>query len=266
MIFTLDEIPHTRSFSREQKTLTVDWLANGQSSEVVVANYAVAGTPPIAFTAIGLLYRQDIQVDEVGFLQHRVRIPYGIQKKETGQSSFGFNTTGSTVTIRASKEHVETYGESGALSTNPHKGLINVNADHSVEGTDIVIPALTLMYTFRHPLGQVNEAFAVKLARATGRVSSSEFRGFAAGELLFLGASGSDGTDAEAEVTYNFAASENATITMGDIVGIVKKGHHYAWVESKPDVLSDQAVTVPKYVHVERVYDEIDFETVFGWS
>ena len=150
----------------------------------------------------------------------------------------------------------------------PSVAAIGVKEDGDVEGIDIVFPVLKLDYTFRHAAGVVSEDFARLLASATARTNLNAFRGFAAGELLFVGGSGSDGTQNEAEVTYTFIAQPNETnYTIGLIANIVKQGHHVAWVEFQDEkAAAGQAVKTPVRVHIERVYDAIDFASVFGWS
>src|SRR5690606_35196323 len=147
------------------------------------------------------------------------------------------------------------------------KGAIGVKGDGDVEGIDVVVPALRLTYTYRHPEGVVNELLAKQIASATGRTNANPFRTFQDEELLFIGGSGSDGTEAEAEVQYQFIASSNeSNLTIGEISNIAKKGHHALWIEFKDEVEDGYAVRQPKGVHIERVYDPVDFHAAFGWS
>ncbi|MBN4052529.1 hypothetical protein JYT82_00275 [bacterium AH-315-K20] len=96
----------------------------------------------------------------------------------------------------------------------------------------------------------------------TGKVNNGVFRGFAAGECLFLGASGSKRSDSDWEISFRFAASPNATnLTVGDITGIAKKGWEYLWVRYA-DAVDDTAkalVKKPSAAHVEQVYDSGNF-------
>ncbi len=56
-------------------------------------------------------------------------------------------------------------------------------------------------------------------------VNNASWKGFAAGECLFLGASGSKRGSDDWEITFRFAATPNKTgLTVGDIVDINKKG------------------------------------------
>jgi len=71
----------------------------------------------------------------------------------------------------------------------------------------------------------VTPAYKTTLFALTGTVNSGAFEGFAAGEVLFLGASGSKRGEEDWEITYRFAASPNATdIQVGHIVVAAKKG------------------------------------------
>jgi len=130
-----------------------------------------------------------------------------------------------------------------------------------------VVPALKLTYSFKHSAGVINEDHARALAGVTGMTNSAEFRGFQAGELLYIGSTGEDGTETEASVEYIFVASQNVTdLTIGDIASIAKEGHHYLWIEFKNEVEDGQPAVQPERVHIERVYDSFDFASVFGWS
>jgi hypothetical protein len=67
-------------------------------------------------------------------------------------------------------------------------------------------------------------AYKLTVFALTGRVNNSAFKGFAAGECLFLGAAGTKRASGDWEITFRFAASPNVTgLTIGDITGIDKK-------------------------------------------
>ena len=83
-----------------------------------------------------------------------------------------------------------------------------------------------------------------------------------AGEVLFLGASGSKRSTGDWEITFRFAASQNRTgITIGDITDIVKGGWDYLWVryEDSEDTGAKQLVKKPVAVYIEQVYHLKDF-------
>jgi hypothetical protein len=137
--------------------------------------------------------------------------------------------------------------------------------DLSVEGSDIVIPSLKLSYSIRRPQGVIDEEYARNIGRLTGKMNSTEFRGFDPGEVLFLGGTGPDGTNAEAEVTLQFAAEQNLQdLIIGAIDGIEKKGHDLLWVMWKDDVAGGKPTKAPLAVYVERVYEEADLAGLLG--
>lgn len=243
------------------------FTAAGSGDGEYVRAYAMAATPAILSTLMGMIYRQDIAVDPIGFELWKVTVPYAERKSETGSYSISFDTTGGTVHVSASKETVNKYP---AATAPDYKQLIAVNADQ-VDGADVVIPALRMTVNFRHPAAIITLSRVKYLAQITGMVNSATFLTFAAGEVLFLGAAGSEGTDAETEVTYQFAMSSNATgLTIGDVANIVKKGHDLAWIKYKDatDTPDSTALPVkqPEFVYVERVYDTVNLALALGFG
>jgi hypothetical protein len=180
-------------------------------------------------------------------------------KLATGSYLFSFDTTGGMVTISTSQA-TTAFAKSGQTAPD-FKNAINV-ADGEVKGTEIVIPVLKFSLRKRQEKAVITTAYVKILASLTGTVNAADFQGFAAGELLFMGASGQQGTDTDPEVTYNFAASENATgLSIGEVAGIAKKGHEYLWVVFEPvdDPAAKTTVRRPKAVYVERVYKEANW-------
>jgi hypothetical protein len=273
MAFSFEETPASRSESIDSSggvSYTLVYKACGEFNDALVMNYATTLSPVSVVTSSGVLYRKSISKDPDGWCQYVVTITYGkLDKKSVpkGSSTFSFDTSGATINIKAAKAHVASYESSGVVAGNFHGGAINVEAPGDVKGVDVIIPALKLTYTFNHPAGVVTPAFARAIASVTGMTNSGGFQGFDAGELLFAGASGSDGTEADAAVSYTLIASGNATnLSIGAISNIAKLGHDYLWVEFDDTVEDDEAASPPKRVHVERVYDSFDFASVFGWS
>jgi len=267
LAFTLQETPESRQETLNPPAYTLVYKAVGEQDDYLVSAYALAATPLVVYRTTSTLYRKDLRIAPDGHGQYTVTVPYGPLDKSsnpTGSSTFSFDTSGATINIKGAKQHIQS-SQSGSKN---HKGAIGVRGDGDVEGADIIVPALKMTYTFKHPDGVVTESFARSIAAATGRTNSATFRGFTTGELLFIGGSGSDGSDSEADVSYNFIALPNETnYTIGDINGIVKDGHHYAWVEFEDAVDGGgEPIRPPKVVHIERVYDSVNFASVFGWS
>ncbi len=180
------------------------------------------------------------------------------EPKDTGDSSFSFDTGGVTAHITQSLDTIQRYAPSGFTAPDC-KGAIGVTTD-SVEGTDITVPVYNFTETHYIPVASVTSAYKATLFLLTGKVNSGSFRGFAVGEVLFLGASGSQRGADDWEITYRFAASPNVTgLSVGSISGIAKKGWEYLWVRYGD--AEDQHVLVkqPISAYVERVYELADF-------
>ena len=210
----------------------------------------------------GTLFRQDVQLDWQGRDVCYVKVPYGPRKKESGNFRLSFDTTGGTIHIKLAKSHVASY-PAGAPN---HGGAIGVNKDE-VEGTDIVIPALKLTGTFTHPAGIITLPQIKHLARITGTVNNGTFLTMAAGEVLFLGCQGSEGTDTETSIAYQWACSENLqNEVIGGITVAQKDGWDVAWIEFKNDVDGGKPIKPPAFIHVERVYRRIDMALALGFG
>jgi hypothetical protein len=229
--------------------------------------YALASTPAIIATIYGILYRQDLQISKAAYNQWMVDVPYGKRKIQTGDFSWDFDTTGGTIHITQAKAEVARFP---ATSAPDQKGAIAVDGNE-VKGTEIIIPAMKINVNYRHPLGVITLPQAKFLSSITGTSNSTPFLTYAPGEVLFLGARGSDGTDAEANVNYQFAMAANQTgMTIGDIAGVAKKAWEVAWVRYEDKIVTADGKQVPtrhpKFVYVDRVYDEIDLATALGFG
>ena len=112
---------------------------------------------------------------------------------------------------------------------------------------------------------RVTTSYKKAVAALTGTVNSSSFRGFAAGEVLFLGASGSKKskkTSAPWEITFRFAVSANQSgLEVGKLKVSSKKGWDYLWVRYADKVSENKknVIKEPVAAYVERVYPEGDF-------
>lgn len=265
--FKFTERPNSRKTTDTPPTFEFIYRASGtgNNDNVYVHLFALSATPAVVALANGaIVYRQDIQIQSEGWDVWTVTVPYAEKgdKPPTGQWTFNFDTTGGSFHIKASKETVASYG-----TTPPdYKQLIGVNGD-DVEGADIVIPALKINVTYSHPLGVVTIAYAKALARLTGKANSTTFLTFDPGEVLYLGSTGSDGSEAAAEVGYQFACSENLqNQIVGAITVIEKDGWDLAWIKWKDDVDGDLPVKVPEFVYVERVYERVNLVAALGFG
>lgn len=166
---------------------------------------------------------------------------------------WSFDTAGGSIRVTHSK------GTTRYPGTGPDfKSAIQVQNGEAI-GTDIVIPALKLTATYRWPKNSVTTAYVNSLAALSGTINSSAFYTYAAGELLFLGASGEIQPNIPTEISYQFAASANATgLSIGTISGIAKRGHDLLWVlfADSEDTSAKRLTKKPLCAYVEKVYTE----------
>jgi hypothetical protein len=150
-------------------------------------------------------------------------------------------------------------GKYGPKASDLLGGAIGFDGEH-VQGVDITIPVFNFTETHFLPNSVVNSSYKANIFNMTGKVNSGGFRGFAAGEVLFLGASGSRRGEEDWEITFRFAASPNAVgLEIGDISGIDKKGWEYLWVRYQDAEDQNVLVKQPVAVYVEQVYEDGDF-------
>ena len=144
-------------------------------------------------------------------------------------------------------------------------GAIEVDNEGNVNGVDVTMPVLNFTETHTMAGTRGSTSYKKTLAALTGTVNKSSFRGFSAGEVLFLGASGtkrSRKATAPWEITYRFAVSPNkAGFRVGDIQVNRKCGWDYLWVRYADKVAEGgrNVVKKPVAAYVEQVYPEGDF-------
>lgn len=227
------------------------------------AKIAVENFTPAAWGSIykpPLLYRQQIQLEVLGPLLWIATVRYDTTGTEplSALDSFEFDTSGGTQHITQSIETVATYGDAPA----DFDGAIGVN-DKSVDGVDIVVPVFNFSET--HRFAEISNYYKGAIFNVTGKVNRDPFRGFAPGEVLFLGATGNkrDNTgETPWELAYRFSALANRNdIYVGSIGPITKRGWEYMWVRyaDADDNVSKTLIKYPLSVHIEQVYQTVDF-------
>jgi hypothetical protein len=241
----------------DQPSVELNYIIDGTDDDVD-AHAALLSTAP---TTYGGLVLQSSQIERIAEYSWDGSVRYGLtQASEAGDSQFSFDTGGGTQHITQGIANVNRYAPSGATAAD-FKGGIGVTADH-VEGVDVTIPVYNFSETHYFDDSTVTGAYKVILFGLTGSVNNAAFKGFATGEVLFLGASGSKRGQEPWEISFKFAASPNATgLTVGDITGIDKKGWEYLWVRysDAEDSSAKMLVKRPIGAYVEQVYPYGDF-------
>jgi len=272
MPITITERDGSRSFSTNSAGFTsqeMRYIIRGSASEAEVMAELLDTAPQ----TLNSLNRQSTDVEPlyVDESDADTAIWEGVVKygpgqriiwpqRQTGESTFSFDTTGGSQHITQSLAAVARHAPPGK-SAPDCKGAIGVT-QNSVEGCDITVPVYSFSETHYLANAAVTDACKAAIFALTGKTNSSAFRGLAAGEVLFLGATGSKRGDEDWEIQFRFAASPNrANFTVGDITVPAKKGWEYMWVryEDEEDAVAKRLVKRPTAVYIEKVYEAGDF-------
>jgi hypothetical protein len=193
----------------------------------------------------------------------------GSSTKESGESSFTFDTAGATQHLTQSRG-TTIYQRTGTAFAPDCKGAIGVTND-SVEGVDTIIPQFEFEITRYIAPEDMTQAFIGKLYQLTGKVNNAPVTFNAegiqiqlqAGECLFMGARGSKRGKGDWELSLRYGGSPNVADLFpgGPFVGpVVKKGWQYAWTlyEDVEDTDAMKVIKRPIGCYIEDVYEEAD--------
>lgn len=237
----------------------------GSDDEAAVLQ-ALTDDAPSSITVEGFTwYRSTRSVEQVGPLLWEGEVEYApaTQDPVENESRYTFETGGGTQHITQSLQTIASYALPAETAPD-FSGAIGVGRD-SIEGVDIIKPDFSFSETHWKSDAFVTDAYKQTLFDLTGRVNGDTFKGFEAGEVLFLGASGSrTGADLW-ELTFNFRASKNETaLTIGGITIAAKKGWEYLWFRyrEKEDAAAKMIVREPLAAYVEQVYEEGNFASI----
>ena len=178
-----------------------------------------------------------------------------------GTHRVSFDTTGAQTKITEAPA-VANFG-ANAIDMFDFIGVsIDVEGKQQVSGVEITIP----VYKWQEAwvLNFANFAaltsYAAILKGLTGAYNDDTFGGFAIGEVLFLGATGSGAVrnnpngSFDMEITFHFAQSDNiSSKTISGIAGVSALGWQYVWTCWQQNDTEDSAPTVIG-VYVNEVY------------
>lgn len=248
---------YVRSFKVFGTTDDVE-LHSAASAKIIADGYwEYPGLPTMRLRA------EQYSVSFLGDNAWQVTIQYEKNGADDGNEPLkrarSFDTSGGTQHI--TQAHAETIFGGGPS----YENAIGVD-DNAVNGVDIVVPALQWQESYDVPNQYITNAYIKSVAGVTGTVNNSSFRGFAAGEVLFVGCAGSQEWDDDKgrgpwSLSYRFVASQNVTGQSVGTLSVNKKGHEYLWVVYKNENDSETVSMVkkPKYAYVNKVYRDGDF-------
>lgn len=264
----------TSSYTKSYKVFGTDddTVLHAEINTQITANGAYwqyPGVPGMQLAA------EQYSVSYLGDQAWQVTISYEKGGAEDGTEPLkrarSFDTTGGTQHITQACS----VGSGGTLdfekrfpsSATNMSGAIGVDSN-GVNGVDIVVPQLSWQESYDVPNAYVTSAWIRGVSGITGTTNNASFRGFDAGEVLFVGCSGSQEWDDQRgrgpwSLSFRFVASKNVTgQTIGSITGIEKKGHEYLWVRYEDAVSGSTLLKQPKAVYVSKVYKDSDFSAL----
>ena len=178
---------------------------------------ALAAARPKVKTVSGMTLESIEVMERINGDTWKVKAVY--EADEDGESSdsdsgeedatvFAFDTGGGTKHLNQSIKTDGRYPNDAP----DFAGAIEVDNEGNVNGVDVTMPVLNFTETHTLAGSRVSTSYKKAIASLTGTVNKSGFRGFSAGEVLFLGASGTKRSKKAStpwEITYRFAVSPN---------------------------------------------------------
>lgn len=265
MPITFDEKVDSRQVRLgEQPGVDLLYTLRGTSDDATAVQTVELSTP--------LLYqgfwRQSIDVRPVWVDadatdgQWDVLVRYGVRTYPAdAQPVYSFDYTGGVRHVDVSQATAE-YDAPGVPARSPEfRGVIGFDGQR-VEGVDLDEgPGAQIIETHQFPATFVTQAYRVVLYYLRRSVNHLPFKGCAAGECLFLGASGQQRGSSNWEITYRFAVSGNQTgLQIGSIGGIFKPGWDYLETEFEAavDGSCQRLLQRPIRVFVHKVFPDAD--------
>jgi hypothetical protein len=261
---TLQELWDSRDQSVESAGLTIDfgYLVTGHSlnDEAAINDVAQNTLAQITRNSV-VLNRNKIDLRRTGSQEFIATVSYANKEpEEVGDQVISFDTAGGTTKVTQSLETIESYPAPDKVAPD-FKGAMNVTHDR-IEGTDKLLAGMKFSIRETFDPSVVTLDYVKELSELTTKVNDSDWKGFDAGTVMFLGAKGDGSRSDKASITFDFEMSENLTgHSIGPIDGIEKTGWQYLWVryEDVDDDDAKQLVKQPTAAYVEKIYEEADF-------
>ena len=170
-----------------------------------------------------------------------------------------FDCGGGTKHLLYSFGQRKVYGDKdagGAIGWNGKSG-----DDCEIAGVDVPTAQLRETYTKQMRIGKLTTAFKRKVAALVGKVNSGSFKGWNAGEVLFLGMSYSTPAKKAKKVTvsFNFAIQPNESGVKVAGKSVTKKGFEYVWAISKTVASSGTPKLEVEGIYVDQVCEYASF-------
>ena len=249
-----------------------DWVDNDTDHEVVLG-LVEAEVPEFHIITVEgsdwAITKNETTLNQVGDYAWEVEVKYTLPELEGGSSEFveiGFAMDGGSQTITKSKLVRSSHAATSITDPVPNLGGAIGYTKNGIQGTERLTRGLTFSLTVRFSPSLWTNAYIKALYALSKCYNDDVFFTFAAGEVLFLNASGQGSYYKLVPVTFNFLASPNISgATDPGFPNLTMLGHDvvdYLYYEGT-DGTSEDLIMVPKFRYVHEIYDAADL-TLLG--
>lgn len=173
-----------------------------------------------------------------------------------------FDCGGGSKHLLYSLSQKKAFGEKdagGAIGWNGKSG-----DDCEISGVDIPTAQLRETYTKSMKVSRLTTGFKRNVAALVGKVNSGSFKGWSAGEVMFLGMSYSTPSKkaTTVTVTFNFSIQPNETDAKVGGKSVGKKGFEYVWAISKTSASDGTPKVEVEGVYVDQVCEYASFSAL----
>ena len=136
--------------------------------------------------------------------------------------------------------------------------------DCEITGVDIPTAQLRETYTVQMKISKLSTSYKKKVAALVGKVNSGTFKGWSAGEVMFLGMSYSTPAKKAKKVTvsFNFAIQPNESQVKVGGKSVSKKGFEYVWAISKTVANNGTPKMQVEGIYVDQVCEYASFSSL----
>ena len=136
--------------------------------------------------------------------------------------------------------------------------------DCEITGVDIPTAQLRETYTVQMKVSKLSTSYKKKVAALVGKVNSGTFKGWSAGEVMFLGMSYSTPAKKakKVTVTFNFAIQPNESKVKVGGKSVSKKGFEYVWAISKTVANNGTPKMQVEGIYVDQVCEYASFSSL----
>lgn len=158
------------------------------------------------------------------------------------------------------------YKRTTDTSATPEIALIGDQGDgQPPEGVDLLLPTISQSETRFIKQSALSETDRNNLLRLLGKVNTTTFRGWDAGEVLFSGVSGRARGRDDWELNFRFLIRQNTTISVPGFTAIDKLGWEYLWPRYKlqrDDTNTLKRSQMIEYLILSQVYETTAFTSL----